>query len=113
MSGDIDVLAGIWNSRRREIDHPLSQNPSHPDLFDNPGHFVLQEISSAKSRSAGEQHLRTGQKRSQAYIFRVYPGSFGRKNMMAQPLIQRQIIGKPPEKRHGHVGVGVDQAGHY
>ena len=38
--------------------------------------------------------------------------SFGRKDVFIQPFGKRNIIGKPPEQRHGKMGMSVDQTGH-
>ena len=55
------------------------------------------------------RHLQAGEPRAPVDVLALQP-PFGRPDVLAQPLHQRQVVGVAAEQGHRRVGVGVDRA---
>ena len=70
------------------------------------------KITVTACRDATQKHFGAGEPSAEdGRVGSDMPG-FGRKNILIEPLLQRQIVGQSAEQRHGQMGMRVNQSGH-
>ncbi len=66
----------------------------------------------AEGSGPREDHLRNGEKGAGVHRIPGDEPALGGKDVVVEPGHQGQVVGQSPEKDHGQVGMGVDQARH-
>ncbi len=95
-----------------ELEHRFGAKGAHAGLGGGFGDVLFKVVHIRKAGDAAADHLRAGHLRAQAYKFGRDEFTFNRHHVTHQPHIQAQIVRQAAQEGHGHVGVGVDQAGH-
>jgi hypothetical protein len=110
-AGEVEaVFDGAVIGRGKIVEHFPHHRP-HAGGLGGAGHGIFEQVHVAKAGGSGQDHFGTAEQRARMHLFWVQQG-LGGKNVVVEPVHQRQVVGQAPEQGHGGVGVGVDQAGH-
>ena len=102
------VRAGIG---RGEFEDGFPSQGAQPGLGGGFGDFLFKVVHVGKGRDARADEFRGGDLSAEVNEFRRDEFAFHRHDVAQQPDIQPQVVGEAAQQCHGHVGVGVDQAG--
>jgi hypothetical protein len=97
---------------RRELDDRLAEHAAQSGRPRFTGDLLFEVIHVGVGRGAGLDHLERSQPRARAHELGGYGASLRRKDVLLQPLHERQVIGEAAVHHHRRVRVRVDQAGH-
>jgi hypothetical protein len=96
----------------REPDDRLAEDAAEPCRARDARDLLLEVVHVRVGGRPRLDHLQRREPRSGAHeLGRDRPG-FGRKNVLLQPVHQREIVGEAPEQHHRRMRVRVDQPWH-
>ncbi len=98
----------VW---RREIEERFAENAAHSGGFGFLGDGVFEVIHVRESSDAGANLFGGGEASAPAHEILRHIFCLGGENVFAEPVVERDVIVKTAEKRHGNVSVAVYETG--
>ena len=106
----VDVFIGVVGPYGGEVDEDHAHSSTHAGAIDSTCGDIGAEIHVVKTRRSAADHLRDGQLCAIVHKLGTHPATFGRPDMVLQPVHEWQVIGQATEQGHGGVRVGIDQS---
>ncbi len=99
------VRPGCWN-----VDDGRADHCPHMQVDSGFGNDLGKEILVAETGDARPEHFSNRQFRAIADKFRACKATLNRPDPLLKPGNKRQVVCKPPKKRHCGMHMGIDQA---
>ncbi len=96
--------------RGREVDPRFAKESAQPGRFCFLGNGIFKVVHVRERGGAAANHLRHRQPRAPADVIFGDVAGLGRENVLAQPVIQRDIVDQPAHQHHRHMRVAVDES---
>ncbi len=98
--------------RYRKADDRLAEDAAQARLLRRAGNFLFEVVHVRVRRRPGFNHLEGGEPRSRPHELGRDRLGLGGKDVLLQPVHEREIVREPAVQDHRGVRVRVDEAGH-
>ena len=99
--------------RRRKAQDRLAAQRAHAGVGGRFRDRLLEVVHVGEAGDAGANHLGAAKAGAESDEVRAHELTLDRQHVSHQPDVEAQVVSQPPEQRHRHVRVRIDEAGHH